>query len=383
MVYGCFYLNRLNLAPVIPLIMEALKISHAQVGLISAFFFAFYAAAQLPAGYLSDIFGPKKIITLGALISALANLFFSAVSGIRYLIGAQSLNGLGQGGGWGPSVKLLNNWFPESERGRALGIYCTCVSIFTVFAYVLSGYLGETFGWRAAFWSTPMILLSVVFVFWRVVDDHPGRCSEPDEINAGNRNRLIAVLSNKDLRMVCLGFSCLNYVSYCNLVWVPSYLHESYSVGVVTASFLAGMYPAAGIFARPLGGYLSDITFGGRRRPLILIGLFFILLSTVFLASANHLAWAVILIVCVGFFDQLIGTLFFALELDMLPSELAGIGAGFIDAGGHLGSMSAMFISGLLVDLFGSYKPMFLALSILGCIALVAVFRIYEKKPTG
>ena len=70
-----------------------------------------------------------------------------------------------------------------------------------------------------------MILLSVVFVFWRVVDDHPGRCSEPDEIYAGNRNRLIAVLSNKDLRMVCLGFSCLNYVSCCNPVWVPSYLH--------------------------------------------------------------------------------------------------------------------------------------------------------------
>jgi NNP family nitrate/nitrite transporter-like MFS transporter len=79
------------------------------------------------------------------------------------------------------------------------------------------------------------------------------------------------------------------------------------------------MYPAAGIIARPLGGYLSDVTFGGRRRPLLLIGLFFILLSTVLLASTKHLGWAVILIVCVGFFDQLICTLFFALELDMLP----------------------------------------------------------------
>jgi sugar phosphate permease len=113
---------------------------------------------------------------------------------------------------------------------------------------------------------------------------------------------------------------------------------------------------------------------------LLLIGLFFILLSTVFLASTKHLGWAVILIVCVGFFDQLIGTLFFALELDMLPSELAGTGAGFVDAGGHLGSMSAMFISGLLVDLFSSYKPMFFALSILAFTAIVAVLRIRERK---
>ena len=143
LVYGCFYLNRLNFAPVIPLIMDDLKLSHAQVGLISALFFALYAAAQLPAGYLSDILGPKKIISLGGVISALANLFFSAVSNILYLIGAQSLNGLGQGGGWGPSVKLLNNWFPESERGRALGAFCTCVSIFTVLAYILAGYIGD------------------------------------------------------------------------------------------------------------------------------------------------------------------------------------------------------------------------------------------------
>lgn len=380
LVYGCFYLNRLNFAPVIPLIMEDLKLSHTQVGFISALFFAFYAAAQLPAGYLSDILGPKKIISLGGVISVLANFFFSAVSSMLYLIGAQSLNGLGQGGGWGPSVKLLNNWFPESERGRALGAFCTCVSIFTVLAYILAGYLGETFGWRAAFWTTPMILLSVVFVFWIVVDDHPGRPAEPDGAYSGNRNRLIAVLSNKDLRMVFLGFSCLNYISYCNLVWVPSYLHESYSLSVITASLFAGMYPAAGIIARPLGGYLSDVTFGGRRRPLLLIGLFFILLSTVLLASTKHLGWAVILIVCVGFFDQLICTLFFALELDMLPSELAGTGAGFVDAGGHLGSMSAMFISGLLVDLFSSYKPMFFALSILAFTAIVAVLRIRERK---
>ena len=36
-------------------------------------------------------------------------------------------------------------------------------------------------------------------VIWRIVDDNPGRCSKTDQIYAGNRNRLIAVLSNKAL----------------------------------------------------------------------------------------------------------------------------------------------------------------------------------------
>jgi len=390
LVYGCFYLNRLNFAPVIPLIIEDLKISHAQVGLISTFFFAFYAAAQFPAGYLSDIFGPRKIITFGGVISALANLFFSAGYSLFYLIGFQSLNGLGQGGGWGPSVKLLNNWFPESERGRVLGIYATCVSIFTVLAYALAGYLGKTFGWRAAFWTLPIILLSVLLVYWVVVDDRPDgnivqsfqyRPPEPAEKSSGNRNRLIVILSNRDMRMACLGFSCLMYIRYAILVWLPAYLYETYGLSVVTASLLASVYPMAGLVASPLGGYLSDVAFGGRRKPLLLIALSFILLSTIFLASAGRLKWAMILIAGVGFFEQLIAPQFFALELDLIPPELAGTGAGFLEAGGHVGSMCAMFFSGLLVDAFGSYKPVFLTLSILAIIGIGAVLFVREINP--
>ena len=43
LVYGCYYLNRLNLAPVIPLMMRDLNLTHTQIGLISTTFFAFYA----------------------------------------------------------------------------------------------------------------------------------------------------------------------------------------------------------------------------------------------------------------------------------------------------------------------------------------------------
>ena len=390
LVYGCFYLNRLNFAPVIPLIIEDLKISHAQVGLISTFFFALYAAAQFPAGYLSDILGPKKIITLGGFISALANLLFSAGASFFHLVGAQSLNGLGQAGCWGPSVKLVNNWFPETERGRALGIYATCACIFTVLAYALAGYLGKTFGWRAAFWTAPIILLSVLLVYWVVVDDYPDRNSlrsfrsrppEQDERSSGNRNKLIFMLSHKDVRMASIGFSCLSYIRYGILVWLPAYLYESYGLSVVTASLLAAVYPLAGLVASPVGGYLSDVAFGGRRKPLLLIALSFILLSTISLARADRLEWAMILIGGVGFFEQLIAPQFFALELDLLPPELAGTGAGFLEAGGHLGSMCAMFFSGLLVDVFGSYNPVFLVFAILAAAGIAAVLFVHESKP--
>ena len=390
LVYGCFYLNRLALGPVIPFIIEDLNFSHTQIGVISSFLFGFYAFAQFPAGYLSDIFGPKKIITFGGLASALANYFFSAGSSLLYLIGCQSLNGIGQGGGFGPIVKLLNNWFPEAERGRALGIHTTCVSIFTLFAYALAGYFGKTFGWRSVFWFTPSILLPVLFFSWVIVDDNPAnkirnefryRPEKPTEKPSDNTQRLKAILSNKNMGLACFGYFCLMYITYCNLIWLPSYFYESYGLSIITTVSLAGIYPLIGLVARPLGGFLSDVPLHGRRKPLLLVGFSSILLATFFLANTVRLEWALVLIVIVAFFDQLIQSLFFALELDILPSELTGTGAGFIEAGGHLGSVAAMFLTGLFVDLFGSYKAVFLFLTFLAAIGIVVAISIREDKP--
>ncbi len=388
LVYGCFYLNKLNLAPVIPLIIENLKISHTRIGLISAFFFIFYSCSQFLWGYLSDVFGPRRIVTFGGILSILANFIFSAGTGLFHLAGAQSLNGLGQGAGWGASIKLLNNWFARSARAQVLGIYATSVSIFTIFAYGLSGYIGNTFGWRAAFRVSPVILGFVLLVYWLVVRDYPvvpdngeirPRSSHLDGRLDRNRNRLVIIIASSNFRLASAAFACLTFISYTNLFWLPTYLHESHGLNVVKAGLLAGLYPAIGILARPLGGYLSDVTFGGMRKPLILIGFFFILLSSLFLVHTADLRLAMGLILIIGIFEQLIITLFFALSLDTFPKDAAGTGASAMNALGHVGSASAMFFCGLLVDLFHSFKPVFMTLSLLAATGLVVTWFINEK----
>lgn len=79
LVYGFFYLNRLNLSPVIPLIMSDLDISHARIGFIGASFYVCYTLIQLPAGYLSDLFGARRIIVAGG-CSLLFQIWYSALA---------------------------------------------------------------------------------------------------------------------------------------------------------------------------------------------------------------------------------------------------------------------------------------------------------------
>ena len=164
--------------------MSDLDISHARIGLIGALFYVFYTMFQLPAGYLSDLFGARKVIFAGGLISAFSNIVFSFGSGLWHLASSQCLNGLGQGCGFSPIIKIIDQHFSFSQRGRALGLVMTSTAVFNVAAFLLAGYIGQTFGWRSVFWSAPLVFIPVLILFKMVIKapsvDKPSKAVEAE-----------------------------------------------------------------------------------------------------------------------------------------------------------------------------------------------------------
>ncbi|MBT6339477.1 MAG: MFS transporter [Desulfobacula sp.] len=387
-IYGFFYLNRLNLSPVIPLIMSDLDISHASIGIIGASFYVFYTLVQLPAGHLSDLFGARKVIFAGGLISAFSNMVFSFGSGLWHLMLSQCLNGLGQGCGFSPIIKIIDQHFPFRQRGRVLGLVMTSTAVFTVAAFFLAGYIGQTLGWRAVFWSASLVFIPVLIIFRFVIKKSPVEADSKTDDNEFKRPEVIEnkpfVMINKGVfsRDMCLlgsGFFCLCYITYSNLIWLPSFLFESYDMPLVKAGFFAALYPLAGIVSRPLGGYLSDVVFKGGKKKIILIGLFVILISTLLLSWIEDLNINICFIVLIGFFDNLIGLLFFAWMLDLVPKKNSGSGAGALQFFGHMGTTLSIFFSGIAVDLFHSYRPFFMILSVISILGIISIWFIAES----
>ncbi len=388
-VYGSFYLNRLNISPVIPLIMRDLSISHAQMGLITTFFFLAYSITQFPAGYLGHLLGHKKVIAIGAIISAGANLLFGLGNGLSYLILCQGLNGLGQGGAWSPSVGIVANWFNRKEGGRAFGILATCVSLFTIISYVLSSMLGQKFGWRIAFIVPPLIIMLVTLLFWIMVRESPKeiKLNPTPDVHKGIllsprfKDDMKTILSHQPLWLMGISYFCLMAIRYSIVVWAPTYLFETFELNILRAGILSSIYPAIGIISHPLGGFICDFILGGRKKPLIVVGLLSIFMFTLSLSYVTKLVWAIFFLGCIGFFDQLGAALFFALEIDLLPRHLASTGAGFLNTASALGSTVAMFLTGLLIDVFHSYHIVFITLSIIALIGGMSMIKI--KESTG
>jgi sugar phosphate permease len=387
--FGMYYMNRFNFSPMIPLLKADLNISNAQAGGLMALFFITYTIFQLPSGYLADRFGPRKIITGGALISIAGNLIFSQGSTFMVLSLGQCVNGFGQAMGWTSALKLIVSWFPRSKRATAIGIFATCVTGGSSAGIRLSGYLGDHFGWQSAFMVPPAMMAAVLLLFWIFVRDHPGEkglSGFEDElelekmIDNDPRSRLMVVLSNRLLWKIALVYFCFVYVQFGCLVWIPSFLQESYAMTVDRASTIAALVLLPGVFASPIAGFLSDHYFGGKRKPLILLGMALLAGSTFLLSLGVNIMLAASLLAVVGLMIIMPDILLAAYPSDILSRKLSATGMGFLTTFTSIAGIITTPVSGKIVDLFQSYEAVFLSFAIAALAGTIFTLFISEKR---
>jgi len=389
LLFGMYYVNRFNYSPVIPLLRADLGISNTQAGWLMALFFISYTIFQLPAGFLGDRFGPRKTLTWGAVISIAGNLIFSQATSFGILALGQLANGLGQSMGWTSSLKLIVSWFPRSRRATAIGLFATCVTAGSSVGIRLSGLLGDHLGWRSSFIIPPVLLAIVALLFWMLVKDNPGEKGLPEfddeillerQIANDPRSRLSLVLSNRILWSVALVYFCFVYVQFGCLVWIPSFLKEGYAMSVDRASTISALVLLPGVFASPLAGLLSDHYFGGRRKPLIIMGMFILALSTFLLSREVSITLAAGLLTIVGLMIIMPDVLLAAYPSDILSRKLSATGMGFLTTFTSIAGIITTPLSGKIIDLFDSYAAVFSSFAVVALAGALLSLCIQENN---
>lgn len=387
--FGMYYLTRFSYSAVMPLVRADLGLTNAEAGSLMAFFFMSYTVFQLPAGYLGDRWGPRNVLTWGAVVSILGNLVFSQGTSFATLAVGQLINGLGQAMGWNSALKLIVSWFPRSRRATAIGLFATSVTAGSSVGIRLSGFLGDYMGWRSSFVIPPLMMGAVALAFWAVVRDRPSERGLPDfedevdlekRINSGPRLGLSLVLTNRVLWSAALVYFCFVYVQFGCLLWIPSFLKEAYEMSVDRASTLSFLVLLPGVFASPLGGYLSDHWFGGRRKPLILFGMVVLSGSAFLLSLGVGLTFAVFLLAVVGLMILMPDTLLAAYPADTLSRKLSATGTGFLTTFTSTAGIVTTPVSGKILDLFQSYRAVFFSFGTVALIGAVLTLLIPERS---
>src|SRR5467141_297064 len=127
------------------------------------------SAFLLVGGSLGDHYGRRRIFLIGVALFACASGACGFAAGIRQLIAARALQGLGAALLIPGSLAFISSSFSENERGRAIGTWSGFSAITAAIGPVMGGWLIEHVSWRAVFFINLPIALLVILISLRHV----------------------------------------------------------------------------------------------------------------------------------------------------------------------------------------------------------------------
>ena len=156
-----------NLA--LPALQRELGATVADVQWVVEAYALLLAALLLVGGSLGDRLGRRRIYASGIVLFAAASTACGLARGVRQLVIARAVQGVGAALLVPGSLAILSASFPEEERGRAIGTWSAAGAITAAFGPVLGGWLIEHLSWRWAFFvNLPVAVAVLGLLFWRV-----------------------------------------------------------------------------------------------------------------------------------------------------------------------------------------------------------------------
>lgn len=120
----------------------------------------------LTFGRLADMFGRVRLYNLGFALFTIGSGLCCISSTGEQLIIFRIIQGIGAAFIFSNGSAILSDSFPESERGKALGINQIAIVIGSVIGLVLGGVLTSYLGWRSIFWiNIPIGILATIWAY--------------------------------------------------------------------------------------------------------------------------------------------------------------------------------------------------------------------------
>lgn len=345
-----------GIALLLPIIRKDLGLSFTQGGSLAAATTLVYALMQIPAGYLSDRFSPKRLFTIGILGSTILSLTFGLVTNYWQALANQTLSGFFRSLLFTPGMVLLTGWFPPDRRATATGLYLIGGYSGSVIFNLVGPLLVSRFDWRFAFISIASVGIIAILFLMRFGKDAPAT----RERQRGNMLEPFRLFGNKFM-WVCGGIQYIRFGVVQGITyWLPSLLINEKGLSLQLAGLITAIQVVLMSPSNIVGGYISDRL----KNPILVIGgsLTVLGITTGLLITANNLILVIALIFANAIFLQMYFGPLFSVPVEILGVRKAGISSGFSNFFANIGGFSATYLLGALKDATGAFKPGFFAI---------------------
>ncbi|MCJ8010269.1 MFS transporter [Paenibacillus sp. KQZ6P-2] len=153
----------------LPVLSQKLGLPIAQIEWVTTGYLMAICSVILFFGKLGDMLGKIRIFKLGTYIFVVGSLLCGFSSSLPFLITSRIIQALGASMTMANSQGIITDIFPAKERGKALGLIGTFVSLGSIAGPSLGGIIISSLGWEYIFWVNVPIGLIAIFIGWKVL----------------------------------------------------------------------------------------------------------------------------------------------------------------------------------------------------------------------
>jgi MFS family permease len=353
------YLVRMAFSPLLEPVMAEFHLSHAGAGFLFSVFFYGYLGMQIPAGFLGDRFGRKRVLVVGILIVAVSTLATGLAPTLLTLGLARLLAGLAQGMYFANDRPIIAAATPRDRLAVGQAISFSGLGIGNALGVIAGGALGELMPWREVFLVLAVLPLITATLIGRFVPDVGGgraalgpRRSDPGRVS---------VFGHRDLWVLGLAGMCPIWTQFFIATWGPALFDELGVHELGRSSLYASLLGVAAPPGLLVLGVISDrLARRGVARKAVLAGAMLCMAASVtamgLTVQLRGPAWllAVLVFVTSLFLWGAWGPVY-ALVAEVFPQHVMGTAYGFLNTISFVSAILTPYVSGWVRDSTGSF----------------------------
>ena len=335
-------------------------------------------AAMAHAGV--TVFGP----TVASLLGMVGLTYSATVAGF---IAARFALGIGESGNFPGAIKTVAEWFPRKERALATGIFNAGTNIGALATPLIVPIVTVAYGWQAAFFVTGglgFLWLILWLTMYRSPEESTTVTKEElayirsDPPESTRPVPWSQILPHRQAWTFALAKFMTDPIWWLYLFWIPDFLHRNYGLDLLSMGPPIVVIYLLGDIGSVGGGWLSSTlikrgwTVNASRKTAMLICALAVT-PIVFAAHAANLWVAVGLVGLAAAAHQGWSCNVYTLTSDMFPKQAVGSVTGFGGMTGAIGGMLIAEVTGYVLQMTGSYLPIFIIAASAYLLALMVV----------
>ncbi len=362
-------------SPVLPRFAEHLGASPEMVGMVVAASTVTGVVFKLPAGALSDLFGRRPVMLLGAIFFALPPFFYPFVENAASLLALRFVHGFATAI-FSPVASAYVASLNDARRGTRLGWFSSANDVGATAGPLIGGLvLYATSSFAASYWLVGFLGV-LAFGAALLVPERETRTATVESSLSARAADLRKGLSDVIATPAVLTAAAVEAAMYLGfgafLGFLPLYARAAGLNDAAIAVVLA-LELTIGVVAKPFAGSLSD-RLG--RKPVIVFGLFACAAALPLIFRMTSLAGLLATVPLLGLGVAAVTPATNALIADLVAAQRLGTGMGVFGTIWDIGEAAGPIVAGILIGQIG-YEPAFdVIAAIIAAVAVVFAARI-------